>query len=335
MKRWIYWLGILLSLLFLYLAIRGLDLNNVWLSMRTANPLWFIPGLGLYFLGVLLRSFRWSLLLKNKYPVGSRELFPSICIGYLGNNVFPARAGEFLRAYHLKEKQQVPFSTSLASIIVERIFDGLVMIIFILIGLPFFLRTISGDDPSTLIQWILGLGSLLFITAFLVVILFAIFPQKTRRIMDKIFLRVLPQKWHQAYQNILQRFLDGVASLQSITQIASIMLLSIAIWLLETGLYWSVQQALGLHIPFTTLLLLNGALNLIAVVPSAPGYIGVFDAPGISLLSATGMVTDIAAAYILTLHAILWLPITIVGFYFFLREGLEWSQIKSRQQGDE
>jgi hypothetical protein len=78
-------------------------------------------------------------------------------------------------------------------------------------------------------------------------------------------------------------------------------------------------------------LLLNGALNILSTIPSAPGYIGVFDAPGIAILNAMGVSSEIAAAYILTLHAALWLPITVLGLIFFIREGLQWSQIKPQK----
>jgi len=330
MKRWVYWVGIFISLLFLYLAIRGLDLEYVWESIKTIDFWWFIPGILSYFAGVLVRAQRWSILLKGKKRQTALQLLPSICIGYLGNNVFPARAGEFLRAYHLKEKQEIPFATSLASIIVERIFDGLVMVIFILIGLPAFLGQLENGSLTGLLNWILIGGSVLFCIAFVVVLISAIFPQKAKKVFDFIFLHILPRKAHDKYHAVLNRFFDGLDALKSPLQILHVFTLTIIVWLFETGLYWSVQQAFHFDLPFSHLLLLNGALNILSSIPSAPGYIGVFDAPGISILSAMGVASESAAAYILTLHAALWLPITIVGFVFFFKEGLQWSKIKPK-----
>ena len=331
MKRWIIWLGILISAVFLYLAIRGLDLDTLWVSIKAIDIIWILPGIAVYFIGVWARSVRWSILLKGKYSPTSRQLFPSICIGYLGNNIFPARAGEFLRAYHLREKLSIPFTTSLASIIVERIFDGLVMITFILIGLPGYLNQLQNKELTGLIQWILIAGSILFVLAFLMVLLSALFPDKVKKIFDFIFLKMLPQKLHEKYQAILDRFFEGLESLKSPRQLIAVFAISIMVWIFETVLYWCTQQAFHLGIPFTQLLLLNGALNIISTIPSAPGYIGVFDAPGISLLSAMSVQPEAAAAYILTLHAALWLPITVVGLIFFIQEGFHWSQIKSQK----
>lgn len=332
MKRWIYWVGIFISVFFLYLAIRGLDLEHVWESIKTIDLMWFIPGILFYFTGVLVRAYRWSILLPREKHQKALHLLPSICIGYLGNNVFPARAGEFLRAYHLKEKQDIPFATSLASIIVERIFDGLVMVIFILIGLPGFLSQLENESISGLLNWILIGGAVVFLFAFLILLVSAIFPQKVKKVFDFIFLHILPRKAHEKYHTVLQRFFDGLAALKSPLQIVLVLALTGIVWIFETGLYWSVQQAFHFNLPFNNLLLLNGALNILSTIPSAPGYIGVFDAPGISILTAMGIASESAAAYILTLHVALWLPITIVGFAYFFKEGLQWSTIKTKNQ---
>jgi uncharacterized protein (TIRG00374 family) len=330
MKRWIFWLGIIISAVFLYVAIKGLDLNTLWISIKTINLFWLLPGILLYFIGVLLRSLRWSVLLKGKLALKALQLFPSICIGYLGNNIFPARAGELIRAYHLREKFAIPFATSLASIIVERIFDGLVMIIFILFGLPGFQSQLHNQSLNGLIQWILIAGSILFLVAFLAVLISALFPEKASQVFDFVFLKILPAKTHEKYHALLNRFFEGLEVLKSPLQLLSVFAISLAVWLLETGLYWSVLQAFHLSVPFNQLLLLNGALNILSTIPSAPGYIGVFDAPGIRLLNAMNVASESAAAYILILHAALWLPITVAGLFFFIREGLHWSQIKSQ-----
>ena len=329
MKRWIYWVGIFISVFFLYLAIRGLDLAYVWESIKTIDLIWFIPGIVFFFAGVFVRAYRWSVLLAGEQRPKARQLLPSLCIGYLGNNVFPARAGEFLRAYHLKEKLEIPFATSLASIIVERIFDGLIMVVFILIGSPAFLRQLENESISALLNWILLGGAVLFLLGFFVLLASAIFPQKAKKVFDFIFLHILPRKAHEKYHSVLDRFFDGLAALKSPLQIVLVLALTGTAWLFETGLYWSVQQAFHFNLPFSHLLLLNGALNTLSAIPSAPGYIGVFDAPGISILTAMGIAAESAAAYILTLHVALWLPITIVGFIFFFKEGLQWSKVKS------
>ena len=103
-----------------------------------------------------------------------------------------------------------------------------------------------------------------------------------------------------------------------------VFLTTVVIWLLETAKYWFVMHAFSFTVSFFALMLMNGIVNLATTIPSAPGYIGTFDAPGIAVLMAYGVDQAIAAAYTLTLHVALWVPITLLGFYYFYRLGLEW-----------
>ena len=104
-----------------------------------------------------------------------------------------------------------------------------------------------------------------------------------------------------------------------------VFLTSVLIWLLETGKYWFVMHAFPFQVSFFALMLMNGIVNLATTIPSAPGYIGTFDAPGIAVLIAYGVNQATAAGYTLVLHVALWLPITLVGAYFFTHEGIHWS----------
>jgi uncharacterized protein (TIRG00374 family) len=100
---------------------------------------------------------------------------------------------------------------------------------------------------------------------------------------------------------------------------------SVIIWLLETGKYWFVMHAFNFNVSFFALMLMNGIVNLATTIPSAPGYIGTFDAPGIAVLTAYGVNQATAAGYTLTLHVALWLPITALGAFYLAREGIKWS----------
>ena len=122
------------------------------------------------------------------------------------------------------------------------------------------------------------------------------------------------------------RFLTGLESLRSFCNVLMIFGTSVVIWLLETVKYWFVMQAFTFEVSFFALMLMNGVVNLATTLPSAPGYIGTFDGPGIWVLNALYKVElSMATAYTLVLHAALWLPITLLGFYYMIREGMSWS----------
>ena len=125
--------------------------------------------------------------------------------------------------------------------------------------------------------------------------------------------------------------MEGLQSLSSGTDILLIFGTSIIIWLLETVKYWFVMHAFDFNVSFLVLMLMNGLVNLATTLPSAPGYIGTFDTPGIETLAAFGVDRNIAASYTFTLHLALWLPVTLVGAYFFWRAQLSWTDFERAQ----
>src|SRR4030066_2001796 len=135
MKRWQFWLGLLISALFLYLVLRKIDYAQLWQVLKTANYWWLIPGVAVYFIALWVRAWRWHYLLRPLKSISTRSMFPIVTMGYAGNNIFPARAGEVVRAVILKKKEGVPISASLATIIVERVFEGIGMLAFVFINL--------------------------------------------------------------------------------------------------------------------------------------------------------------------------------------------------------
>ena len=322
MRRWQFWLGLLVSLIFIWLATRGLKLNQVYGHMRSANYWWLLPSVLVYFLAVWARTWRWKYMLRPLKEISMERLFPVVVIGYMGNNVYPFRAGELLRSYVLRVREDVPISASLATVIVERVFDGLVMLIFVFVALP--LSSIPGDDPY--IRTTVIFASLAFFAAMIAFFVLAAFPDRFYALASWFGKRLLPNKINDPLLGFLERFLSGLASLRSFRNVIMIFFTSIIIWLLETVKYWFVMQAFPFEVSFFALMLMNGVVNLATTLPSAPGYVGTFDEPGIEVLKLYGINENIAAAYTLVLHAALWLPITLLGGYFMLREGIGWSE---------
>ena len=114
MKRWQFWLGVLISVFFITLVLKDLDLSAFWSEVGRANYWWLIPGVGLYFVAVWARAWRWHYLLRPLKAISTAKIFPIVAIGYMGNNVYPARAGEVLRAAVLNRKEDISISASLA-----------------------------------------------------------------------------------------------------------------------------------------------------------------------------------------------------------------------------
>jgi len=328
MKSWKFWLGVLISVGCLYWALHDKDFPSIWEALKTAQFLWIVPGIAVFFVDVYVRAWRWHYMLRPLKKIPTRTMFPIVCIGYMGNNIYPARAGEVLRAVVLKRREGVPISASLATVIVERIFDGVVMLAFIFLNLPELARLTgsSGALGGINIRDLALIGAVAFIGALAVFLLAAMFPKVTERIVNWLIDRLVPIKIREKTRDVTMRFLTGLESLRSPADALMIFFTTVIIWLLETGKYWFVMHAFQFNVSFFALMLMNGIVNLMTTLPAAPGYVGTFDAPGIALLQAYGVNGNIATSYTLLLHAALWFPITVLGAYYFLREGFKWGQ---------
>jgi hypothetical protein len=326
-KRWQLILGLLVSLFFIWLALQGLHLDEVWHYLRTASYGWLIPGVAVYMLAVWARTWRWHYLLRPVKVIGIGRLFPVVCIGYFGNNVFPARLGELLRAYVLKRNADVPISTSLAPIIIERVFDGLVMLLFVFFALPF----VGAEHIPDIYRGVVIVASLLFFGALAIFLWAATNPRRADTLYHFLADRLLPARLRPPVEGFYTRFMEGLAFLRNGRDVLMVFVTSVVIWLLETVKYWFVMHAFVFAVPFVGLMLMNGVVNLTTTLPSAPGYIGTFEV-GARVLEALGVDYSLAFGYTVVLHVALWFPITALGGYYMLREGVRWREAASVQR---
>jgi hypothetical protein len=259
-------------------------------------------------------------MLRHIKAVSVKRLFPVVVIGYMGNNVYPARMGEVLRSYVLRRNEQVPMSASLATVVLERLFDGLVMLLFVFVTLPFV------ELPAFLRATVI-IFSVLFLVALAVFFVVAMRPERTARVYSWLVDRLLPGRWRERVHGIFDGFVVGLQSLRSPRDSLLIFATSTLIWLGETLKYWFVMHAFPFEVPFYVLMLMTAVVNLATTIPSTPGYVGTFDAPGIAILTQFGVPQAIATGYTIVLHITLWLPITVLGAYFMLRQSIGWADL--------
>jgi uncharacterized protein (TIRG00374 family) len=330
MKRWQFWFGLAISTLFLYLVLRKIDFHQLWLVLIEANYWWLIPGVAIYFVALWVRSWRWHYLLRPLKAIPTRTMFPIVTMGYAANNIFPARAGEVLRAVVLKRQEGVAISASLATIIVERMFDGIVMLAFVFVNLAELTRLTSVSIDVAGIKFgireVAIWGSVAFFGALAVFLVAAMFPTPTDRLVSWLVEHFAPVRIREKTLGVIRCFLEGLKSLSSPIDVLMIFFTSVLIWLLETVKYWFVMHAFSFSVSFFALMLMNGVVNLATTIPSAPGYLGTFDLPGIAVLQAYNIPREIAASYTFVLHFALWFPVTALGLYYMVREGISWSE---------
>jgi uncharacterized protein (TIRG00374 family) len=322
-----FWLGLFVSLILLAFVFYQTDPAKILDSLSHAQYGYLIPALGLYFFGVWLRAVRWHFLLRSIKPIPSGELFRTVTIGYMANDILPFRAGELVRAYVLGEQEKVSKAATLVTIVVERVFDGLTMLTFI-VAASFWLNL--GDDALAARLRIVGA---LFIIAIAAMAVLAGMPQRVERIAD-FFLRRMPsESMRSRATGLVRSLLDGLGALRSPADSFVVYGLTLVAWLCETGMYLLIAIGFGIELPFSVFLLAAAFANLVTIAPSTPGYIGVFDAPIVYTLTSFGVDPNLATSYTLVLHAALYLPVTLVGFYYLWRTGLSLGQM-TRSQPD-
>lgn len=318
-------IGVLISIFFLYIAFRGLQPDAFFDSLKEINPFLLALGAVTYSLAVTVIAWRWQFLLRAVKPVPLFPLAQIVAIGYMGNNVYPLRAGEALRLFLLKRNHEMPIAGSAMTVVIERVFDGIVMLSFIMIGLLFV------DVTSEQIQLVINIAAPIFVVAVIIFFALAMFPKTLRAIIVKI-AGFLPEAVETIVMKLSEGILVGLGSLRSPIHLIGAIVTSYATWAIEAGVYWIVMQAFGLELGYPVALLVVGTVNLAGLIPASPGQVGVYEFFASAVLVAVGVAQNTALAYAIVVHIVIWLPVTLVGFFFLIRYGLGWSAISGANE---
>jgi hypothetical protein len=288
------------SLIFLYFVIRGLNWSSVFEAFGTVSLVTPIVTIGVYFLGFVFRAWRWKFLLPKGISIG--DSLGAVVLGYAANNVLPARLGELVRAQAIGRKCGISRSLALASILVERVFDGLVLTGLLYLG-------IRGSVMPTWASSVGILGLSLFGGALICVLLLGL----TRSLWERK-IEFLPSL---KLRNALLKFAEGLTLVgQTFFLPITIFGFTITIWLIEGILFSLAFQAFELQVPPTAALFVMGIVNLGILVPSAPGYLGAFQYFGTLALSAWQVPAEEALACIILVYACQYLSITFWGLSY-------------------
>jgi uncharacterized protein (TIRG00374 family) len=336
-NNWRFWVALAVSALFMLLLLYQVDLGEIRTALLEANYLYVAPAIALYFVAVYFRSLRWKYLLSPMRTFPVSRLYPVIVIGYMANNLLPARLGELVRAYYLARRERFNASAALATIAVERVYDGVTLLAFAAVSAPilFLLGQFDGGSGLSRIAWILigGLMVALFLGALGFLTCLAVAP----RFMDFVqwCTRMIPARWGRSQvQNLILTFVAGLKVLSSPRQHLTLFIFSLPVWLFEASTYFLIGYSFGIDQLFGSVwnfilavLLLTATSNLATSLPTAIGGIGPFEVVAQQTLLAMGVGASVGAAYAGFVHLIaLWLPVTLAGL------ALAWKQNLSIQE---
>ncbi len=330
------WFGFSVMAAMFFLLLRNIDWNDLWSAFAKFKAFWIIPALIVYMLGYVIRGFRWEILLSPIKKCHFQSLFPTLVIGFMANNLLPARAGEFVRAYLNGTKEKISRSASLATIVLERIFDGLTMIIMLWAALTFGNLPIREENMPTGIQHAIQACPYVFGAAFLFIFLLLLFKNTAVRIIN-FFTGHAPSRLRKPLNKIAHTFFDGLKILQNAKESFLVLATSIAAWTCEFSGYYLLGIGMGIApspISFWSAALLMAIVNLAILIPNAPGGFGLFEYVGVLLLMPFGISKELALGYMLVVHFVVWIPINLLGLYYMGREHLSLEKLeKSRESG--
>jgi uncharacterized protein (TIRG00374 family) len=312
---WRVAVGLVVSAVSLYIAIQNLKPLEVWRAFQQAHYLWIGPAIVLYLLALVARTLRWRALLSSERWIPLRELLPTMAMGRGANNIYPFRTGEIIRALLLKQRNGIPAATGLAAILVERVFDGLTMILFLI------LAALIGGIPDYL-NYVVWAALAVFGAALALIYALVLWPAPIQRLTKRLIDRITPQRFRSQLHAIIERFVGGFTSIKSVLTLTLVILFSITVWIAETVSYRLLMNSFSFDIDLHHLLLMSSTANLGTALPSGPGNLGTFDAPAILVLTRVGIPENTAIGYQTLLHAVLWCTETFAGLWFMWRSGL-------------
>ncbi len=319
-----FFLGLVISLIFLYLAIRKVDFAQLWGALKDADYFWVFPNMAVMMFSYWLRAYRWKFMVNPIKKLSMHRLFSATMIGFMANNVLPARLGEVVRAYSLGSKAGISRSASFATIVVERVFDGFSLLLILWITLLFspFPDIVKKAGNLTLILNIVLLLFLIFLEAK---------TKPTLRFLEKI-LGFLPRPVFDKANEILLKFTTGLRVFRDLPNMIWIMFLSFLIWVIVGTSNYFIFLVFGLTPPFHASFILLVIVALGVMLPSSPGFVGTFQYACILALALFGISKSIAFSFSVVLWISQYLPVTALGFYYLKREHLSLKGVREKEK---
>ncbi len=297
--------GIAVSVSLLWWVFRDYNLNQLQKALLSADTDFLLLGSLMILPSFMVRAFRWQFLFPPQEKPGWRALFSAMMIGYLANNVIPARAGELVRAYVLGKKENISKSMVFATVVVERLTDLLVILLLLVLVIWIF------PFPS----WLISGGLLLGIiggVAFICLAALNIFGERLIALGKSTF-DFLPATFVKRIESIAMNLISGAAILRRAKNLLPFLACTIVIWFIETLFVWSLAHSFNLPLSLHGALFVMLIIGIGSMVPSSPGNVGTFEFFASSALALMMITGSPALCFVLVLHTLTFFGSTLIG----------------------
>ena len=320
LRRRSFWLTLAITGLFVWLFLRGTNFGEVGRELAQASYIFLVPAILAYFVGIWFRAWRWRLLLQPIGSTSANRLFPVMVISYMINDIIPGRVGIVARAYMGGQKANVNKVAIAATMVMEIILDGLALLFLVAVVAAF----VPWDNWTKILVFVIAVFSVIS----LLVITFLAFGESLSRRIFRPFKRLLPASWGKQLSTWLARFVEGLSILRSPGRLIPVFIVSLLAWLSETATYYFVSLAFNLGLSYYSLIVVTALASMAwALVFVSPGGLGAFDFVGKKALGIFAVSEGLATTYVTVLHAVLLIPVILLGFVFLWWENSSLSQV--------
>jgi glycosyltransferase 2 family protein len=327
------WIGIAISAFFLFLLFRKIDFDKLMAAFRELDYRYLPPALLLTFLSYFLRAVRWKYLLLPIKRTRMANLFPSTLIGYMANNLLPARLGEFVRAYSLGKKEGIGTSAVFASLVVDRLCDGFTVLLVLLVTF-FTIRLPAGMEH---IQAGLVTGGYVTFALYLAVLAFlALLKLRTdwtTRLAGRIIAPVSTRLAEQVVA-LMRSFISGITIPTRPAHLAAVLVSSLLIW---ASAIWPIDlmlRSFSVVLPPAASMFIMVFLVFAVMVPASPGYVGTYHYACVTALSAFNIGPEKALSIALVIHGMSFFPVIAAGLYCLWRDKLSLKKISAANENE-
>jgi uncharacterized protein (TIRG00374 family) len=309
-----FWGGMAVSAFFMALLLGKMDFKQLGAALCSADYRFILLAITCTFFSYFLRAVRWRYLLISEKVIPLSSLYPATIIGYMANNLLPARLGEFIRAYVLAEREGLETPAVFASLVIDRLFDGFTVLLILVVTL-FSLRLPQGmTDAESALKVGGGITFLLY-----GVVLFFLFLLK-RRTAETLSLvgRVLkpfPRSLSDRLITLLGSFVEGIRISPRTSHVSALLFSSLLIWAFAVLPVDMILQGFGIRLPLTASMFILVLLVFAVMVPASPGYIGTYHYACFQGLSLFGIPQTTAISIALVIHGTSFFPVIIAGFF--------------------
>ncbi|MDA0328889.1 MAG: lysylphosphatidylglycerol synthase transmembrane domain-containing protein [Gemmatimonadetes bacterium] len=321
-------LGIVITVVLLWWVLADVPFGDVVANIRRGNFLLLAASVFVATFGFLIRALRWKVLLTPILPnTRLRSRFAAVSIGFMANNVLPARVGEFARAYSFSRLEPVSATAAFGTLVVERFMDGVILLLFLVVPvlLPGFPASEALSGGSGLALFRFAIGAVLMVLMVLVVM--AVMPQIFVSIAKRVS-GVLPASVGDRFVQGLQGFLDSVAIMRDPKLLAVGFAWSLFFWTWHGLSFWLGMLAFGIDTGFVSAIFTEAVVGFGVAVPSAPGFFGTFHfAANFALTTVYGVPEAQSLAFAFAYHFGGWIPITVIGLGYAWALGLSLGEV--------